>query len=82
MSVEREIQDFISKVQNRIKTENVFEKIVEDHKSNKCTWDVAAKRRIGRIVEEVFKQCFLVQGDIHTGRHHQIFVEGGGDLPE
>jgi hypothetical protein len=53
MAIENEIQNFISEVQNRIRTERAFERTIEDQISKKCTWDVAAKRRIGTIVKEV-----------------------------
>jgi len=82
MSVEIEIQNFISQVQNRIKMENAFEKVIEDRKLDKNTWDVAAKRRIGKIVEEIFKQCFLAEANENAKKHYQIYIEGGEKLPE
>jgi hypothetical protein len=82
MSTELEIQNFISQVTRRIITGNVFAKITEEQKRNKCTWDVAAKRNVGKIVKEIFGQCFLVEADDDTKRRYEPFVEGGEKLPE
>jgi hypothetical protein len=76
------IEDFILQVQNKIQIESAFAKTIEYQKKNNCTWDVAAKRKIGAVIEVVFHQNFLANADEKTKRHYQIFIEGGKNLPE
>lgn len=73
MTLESEIEKFIFHLVNRIRSENVFTLVMKDLELSKGTWDRAARKRVGKVVKEVFVQFF-------TGENAEeaIYVEGEG----
>jgi hypothetical protein len=67
-----QVTQFIERVVNRIKSQNIFDLIVKDLETDKGTWDEVARKKIGIIVKEAFKETFPNE-DIKA-----VYVEGEG----
>lgn len=78
MALETEIDKFMSRLERRIRSDQTFSKITEDLKHSEETWDKAARRRIGKIVREVFRQCFPEECESAKDAEEAVYVEGQG----
>jgi hypothetical protein len=53
-----EVQSFIEKLVERIKKERVFDQVLESMEKDKLTWDKAARKLVGSVVKELYKEIF------------------------
>jgi hypothetical protein len=73
--LEPEIEMFISRLIARIRNEEnkgTFASVMEDLELSKGTWDKVARKRVGRVVKEVFQQSFPGE------KAENVYVEGEG----
>jgi hypothetical protein len=70
-----EVQSFVEKLVERIKRERVFDQVLESVEKDKLTWDKAARKLVGSVVKELYKEVF----PRHDVREN-VSVEGEGML--
>ncbi|MEM2144850.1 MAG: hypothetical protein QW279_05785 [Candidatus Jordarchaeaceae archaeon] len=53
-----QVQEFIDKLVESIRTKDLFNNVLEKMKDEDLKWDVVSRRLIGSFVEELFQECF------------------------
>ena len=58
MRMDAKTAKFMEQLVQRVKNERVFDSVTKGQKLNEGTWDSLARQKVGKIVEEVFKESY------------------------